>query len=145
MSSERAFWNLLDEKLSPFGILHRIENRVGTGTPDVAYCLRRRPKGPITSGWLELKQTEWPSRSGTPFTIESLTLNQVQFLERWSKNGGMAFLLAQVDHDYLLWHPQKIRPILNRTYTSAEAIAAASLYWRSPWPRAKILDHLTRT
>lgn len=144
MSSERALWNLTRKNLSPFGLLHRVENGIDKGTPDVNYLLRRRPHDEPSQGWLELKhEPNWMKRSNTKFSIASLKLEQVQFLEAWSKAGGRAWTLLQVDRDYLLLHPAHIRAIFEGQYRSQQVKEAASLLWKGPWPLASILDNLT--
>lgn len=142
MSSERALWNNTLGKLSPFGALHRVENKVNSGTADICYCLKRKPKEKAVSGWIELKEAPWPTKATTRFFIESLTLEQVVFAEEWLKVGGRAWLLLQADNDYLLLNGRHMRHIFKGQMNSQDVMQAASIYWRSPWPMAAILNVL---
>lgn len=144
MSSESGFWKAVRAQLSPFGKLERIENRLGEGMGDVVYCLKRKPFMAAGSGFIELKECEWPKRATTTFHIPSYTKEQLDFAEGWASAGGRVHLFARVGKDYLLWPVKHMRPIFERQYTSAQAQAAASVRWRtpSPWPLAEILDQL---
>lgn len=148
MSSEQNFWNTLRGHLEPFGKLQRVENKsfTGVGTPDVAYCLRRKPKLAAVSGWIELKEAEWPARRITALDL-GITLDQVIFLEEWTKAGGQAWIMAQVSRDYLIWPAEYACNLHHRQWTKLGAQRNAFLVWTqgSPWPLARILDILTGT
>lgn len=66
-------------------VLHRIENIVDAGTPDVIGCLG----GPTF--WIELKAV--PRQ---PMVRVGLRPEQAQFLRNWTRNGGNAWVLVQV-------------------------------------------------
>ncbi len=72
----------------------RIENSVGTGTPDMN----------CTAGWLELKHLDrWPMRASTVVKMKRFTDDQRRWmLRRWGANRG-AWLLLQVGCDWLLF------------------------------------------
>lgn len=103
--SETLFWNnTVRPALISFGVLHRVENTVETGTPDVTYCLRNTLEdGPGVSGWIELKHSDgWPKLARTPFRFKPYTKEQAEWLGDWSAIGGKACLLAKVGSEFLL-------------------------------------------
>lgn len=64
----------------------RIENLVGTGTPDVNY----------TEGWIELKYVaRWPPRGG-PLRIDHFTTEQRAWHIRRRKAGGKSYVLVKI-------------------------------------------------
>lgn len=71
-----------------------IENRVGLGTPDVNYI----------EGWIELKWLRaWPVRPETKVVIEHFTLQQRRWLKKRYEASGNAWLLLQVQREWLLF------------------------------------------
>ena len=78
----------------------RIESPLtGKGIPDVLWLLRT---GKVV--WIELKYLDnWPARADTPIDL-GLTINQALFLHNWVMDGGSAYILVQVDREYLLVH-----------------------------------------
>lgn len=110
--SEHSLWTTTRKALAPYGLLARIENRVGDGTPDVLYCLQGH------TGLMELKHLpSWPKRQATPVHIAHLTLEQVLWLESWRDAGGAAWLLLQAGREYLLLTPEAARMIYERRLT----------------------------
>ena len=87
--TESALWATVRDALSPFGILHRVENSCPpTGMPDVFYSLRHPRTGAVGTGWIELKHiAAWPARTETRVHIPSLTIDQVRWQEEWSAAG----------------------------------------------------------
>lgn len=140
--SEGALWDTVRTALLPWGALKRIENSVDLGTPDVLYCLRRPRSVPRVhvTGWVELKHLPaWPVRPDTPVVIDHLTREQVLFLEDWP---GAAYLLLQVEKDYLLTGPWTARGIFNRQLNRRDLWEQA-LIAETPFPLIKILTALT--
>ena len=89
--SEKALWEWLREKLKNQGVMQRVENRVGPGTPDVAYCFLG------VSGWIELKEIhDWPKRKNTLVRVDHFTEEQRSWLRSWHNAGGRSFLLLRV-------------------------------------------------
>lgn len=84
--------------------IHRVENMVGVGMPDVNYCYNG------VEGWIELKHVDRPpSRDSTPVFPDGKGLrpDQVVWLHKRRRAGGRAFVLARcgesiflVDGDY---------------------------------------------
>lgn len=71
-----------------------IENRVGTGTPDVE----------CTLGWLELKWLRhWPKRASTVVKLKHYKREQRLWLQRRWDKGGLACLLLQHRREWLLY------------------------------------------
>lgn len=89
--SEDAMWDtlrpvLVGAKLDPV----RVENTVGSGTPDVNY----------TEGWIELKFAKyWPKREATPLRLDHFVPEQRAWLTKRRKAGGKAFVLLKVGSD----------------------------------------------
>jgi hypothetical protein len=140
--SEADLWARVRAALAPHGRLVRVENRCDLGTPDVHYCLRRRPGDPATEGWLELKHVErWPPLARS-LRVPSLTLDQVTWHEAHAAAGGRAWTLVQVGREGLLLAPAVLRQLHERELLTATARALA-------WPltdlRGRALPWLTTT
>lgn len=135
--TESNFWGRVCDHLKPYGELERIENLVGSGTPDVNYCLRGR------EGWIELKWLpRWPKRESTIVRFPKLKLTQVLWLERRRRAEGRAFLLAQVERDVLLLDGRDARLVydgLDRNGLQRAALVVAS----GTFPTQEILRCLT--
>jgi len=71
-----------------------VENPCLPGTPDIN----------CTLGWIECKKMRaWPKRPGTIVRLDhSLTPQQRIWLNRRCKKGGRAYVLVQVERDFLL-------------------------------------------
>ena len=73
-----------------------VENKAptGAGTPDVNYI----------EGWIELKWLRrWPKKADTVVTIPHYTLGQRRWLRDRYNAGGSAWLLLQVQQEWLLF------------------------------------------
>lgn len=110
--------------MKKFWEAERIENRIGTGTPDVYYSINEK-----SAGWIELKHLhEWPKRGTTPVKIEHFTAQQKNWMRRHGKRGVSVFLLLQVNREYLLFDWETaIRAINN--YPRFELILSALHHW----------------
>ena len=99
-----------------------VENPCRPGTPDVNYI----------EGWIELKwKASWPKRETSKLTLPHFTQQQrLTLLKRWHK-GGNAYLLLQVDQDWLLFDGQEAARIVGRA-PRAELESAALAVWKSP-------------
>ena len=148
--SEAALWKRTREHLAPFGRLERIENSVNTGTPDVAYCLRRKPLLPPVSGWLELKHVdEWPARPTTTLHVESLTKEQVDWATWWALAGGRVSALLQVGSYLLVLDHRALGRIFARDATKDWLLSHAPLdqvpfAGTGRFPTKEVLQWLTR-
>ena len=137
--SEDALRVTVRDRLGPYGRLTRIENKISTGVPDIAYTLCR------ASGWLELKfAARWPVRPATPLTIEHLTLEQVLWLEAEDRAGGRAWCLLQVCGDYLLLAPPAVRALYIGGIGRVELRARAAVFSEMMFPTKKILRELSK-
>lgn len=94
---ETSSWAVAQRHLAPFGVLHRVENGIAVGTPDVCYCLVG------VMGWIEAKAT-----------AESLTLDQVIFAERWLTAGGLCHTLLRADGIWFLLDPLGTRRLFEK-------------------------------
>jgi hypothetical protein len=122
-SSEHALWLWLKKHVATVGFWQRVENRAGAGTPDVYYCVLGG------MGWLELKHLDaWPARASTPVRIEHFTMEQKAWLINHAREGGRAFLLLRVDHQYLLFHGKDVLPV-GDTLTRADLEVLSAAQW----------------
>jgi hypothetical protein len=98
-SNESDLWTQVKRALKhPRHDVHRVENSVSLGYPDVDYCLDG------ATGWIELKRRPaWPKRASTIVKLPHYTQAQRQKLVKRGQCGGLAFLLVQVADDYLLF------------------------------------------
>jgi hypothetical protein len=95
MSGELGLRKKVLEILNRAGLdAQPVENMTRIGCPDVECIL----------GWIELKKTkEWPSRDTTKVRLDhDLSKGQRIWLRRRAKKGGNAWVLIQIDQDFLL-------------------------------------------
>lgn len=99
-----------------------VENPCLPGTPDVNYV----------EGWVELKCVEkWPKREDTILRLDHFTPQQKLFLrKRWAK-GGNAFLLLQVEQDWLLFDGPTAAEVVGCS-TKATLLEEARFSWHRP-------------
>ena len=145
MGSEHSLWLVTRDKLRQFGVLHRVENRLEEGTPDVAYSLRfpPGPSGRVGTGWLELKYAPaWPVNLDVPLILpHNLTDDQCIWAEGWCAAGGQYGLLVQVGRDYFLFGAERLRAV-QVGMTLAEYVRTASASGTGSFPRLEILKNL---
>jgi hypothetical protein len=96
MTLEKSLWSRLRACMA-WGHILRIENSVQEGTPDVNGCCNG------IEFWVELKVAKMPKRSSSPVRVDHFTNEQRRWLFDRVSNGGRAYLLLQVDHEYLLF------------------------------------------
>lgn len=78
--------------------LHRIENVVGTGTPDVIGINRLG-----TAFWLENKAlVEWPKRASTVALRNKFEPGQLPFARRWNLLLGHSLVLLRAENVFYL-------------------------------------------
>ena len=143
--SETAFWrDEIRPSLKSFGILHRVENSIEEGMPDVVYCLRRtKEDGPGISGWIENKHViKWPSRPSSILRFKRFTQEQADWLYDWSRIGGKACILAKVGKDYFLMSGLLARELRNGM-TRTEIWAKAAVTGSGVFPTGRVVLWLT--
>ena len=95
--SEKTDYNLLRKNLHHCH-LERIENIVGSGTPDVYYCIDGH------MGWIEMKSPKEPLRKNSKLFANNHKLNQNQ--KNWFLSlrnaGGQAFILICTNKRWML-------------------------------------------
>ena len=142
MTSESDFWSVVRRNLSPYGRLVRLESGLTeSGIPDVAYCFLG------SAGWLELKSVAaWPKRPATPLRIDHLTLEQVLFLETWTRHPsrGQAHGLFRVDRDYLLLDAPLVRAVFERQVTRTQLVERVVVHGVGTFPTIAIVKTLAR-
>lgn len=124
---ESRFAKVVGENLSPFGVVHRIENAIDLGTADVAYVLTRIKAGSAAaSGWIELKVLDdYPARPSTAIRIAHFEKEQLLFLEAWVAAGGRAWLLLRAPPWTLLFDAAGARAVYERRVAAADGPAIA--------------------
>lgn len=99
--AEIDFRHRIRDRLKP-GFVQQVENAVGPGTPDTYYAFEG------VSGWLELKfGREIPKRDTTAVfksLNRGLELEQESWIYQCARNGGNAWVLAQIVDRYFLVH-----------------------------------------
>lgn len=105
MPRESQAWATARAALSPFGVLHRVENAVVIGYPDVTYCLIG------CTGMIETKAT-----------VETLKLEQVLFAEEWQRGGGLVFTLLRADRTWFLYDAPGTRQLYERAADPAPLV-----------------------
>lgn len=91
---EQRLWDRLRANLGRKVHIERIENGVGSGTPDTLIIHRSR----VT--WAEHKVAELPKRTTTRLQWKHpLTPEQCNWHLMWHKNGGNSFIVVGVNTD----------------------------------------------
>lgn len=84
--------------LSDFGYVIAVENPVQCGTPDIYGIIKGN------AFWIEAKHRhKWPVKPASAVTFDHYTIDQQKFAARQLHNGGLMFLLVQVERDILLF------------------------------------------
>lgn len=111
-----------------------VENYARPGTPDVNYI----------EGVIELKwKKKWPVRPTTIIRCAHFTPQQkVMLARRWHK-GGNAYLLSQIDQDWLLFSGDVAAKIYGKS-NRAELEEAALAVWHRPNLREDLTPMLSR-
>ena len=134
--SEAALRTMLRTRLSPYGIIKRIENRCDKGTPDILYCLRD------VTGLIELKYlSAWPKRKNTSIRIASFTKDQAIWLTQWKASGGKSWLLLQIGRVYVLLGAVTAYMVQAGVFAKDELLFSAD--YHGPWDTPAILKVLT--
>lgn len=140
--NESYLWTVVREKLSPFGSLARVENKLGLGMPDVVYSLEHPKTGIRGNGWLELKNlARLPARPDTPLVIAHLTKEQVDWARDWT---GSVHMLLRAGNWFLLFDPAQMREIYNREMTASQATDVALVCRNGKFPTGDLVRWLTR-
>lgn len=95
------------------------------------------------AGWMELKvMPKWPKRPTSLVMLPHYTVDQARFLEAWGKVGIGAFILAQIEDEFLLidWrHANAVQ----KGVAKSKLQELATLH-DVRFPTAKVLRCLTR-
>lgn len=109
----------------------RVETTTELGVPDLYYNLHGG------TGWVELKwKRVWPSRAATTVKLPHYTDQQRRWLMREGRCGGRAWLLLQVDTDYLLFDWRAAQAV--GYLTKAELYKVARCVWDGELTRAPL-------
>jgi penicillin-binding protein-related factor A (putative recombinase) len=100
---EQRAWDTLRAAVNPWDLLlHRIENQVMEGTPDVIAITKKNG----TVFWIENKAlNDWPARKTTCPLADSFEPGQLPFMRQWKHWKGIAFVLLRVDKEFFLLDP----------------------------------------
>ncbi len=112
-----------------------VENTVGVnGCPDVNY----------TGGWIELKWLRaWPKRPLTKISISHFTTQQRRWLRNRCNAGGKAYLLLQVQKEWLLFTGIDAGDCIGNL-TRAELYDSACARWTNGLKRESFIECLDR-
>ena len=115
--SERNFWLLLKGALGMQ--MHRIENKMASGTPDIHFI----HKG--ISGWIELKYiSDWSKKA----IFCGLSRSQVLWLQDYVLHGGNCWVMIRVGRESIaLVHGSKANRLL-KSVTIEEFSKAMAWY-----------------
>lgn len=84
MTEKSQIWRHVHPKIAPYGFFQRVESpTTGIGIPDVFYCIQG------VCGWFENKVGD---EEGT--RPKELTIDQVLWMEDYTKNKGVVYLLV---------------------------------------------------
>lgn len=140
--SETDLSALSCSQLRQFGSVHRIENKLDKGTPDVCAALRFPGRDVTHTVWIEHKHCRrWPAGDETPLHIKSFTLEQLLWLEGWH---GRCCVILQVARDYLLLPPCHLRKVFERRAPEEIVRALATVQGAGKYPTPGIIRWLTR-
>ena len=119
LMSEARLWSYLRDGVGGLWEAERIENRLNSGVPDVAYSTDHH-------GWIELKYLpKAPKRSDTALKIDHYTAEQKNWLTKHGKRGGHCFLFLQVGGTYMLFGSEAARDIGTVTLDAHKKMALA--------------------
>lgn len=97
MRESSQCWDPTRKALSPYGALIRVENMLGSGHPDVLYCLLG------VAGLMECK-----------VDLGTLSLNQVIWAETWSAARGLSWMLWRHEKGWALFNAFGMRSVFSR-------------------------------
>ena len=97
--SEKNLWTKLRTTIQKMGIggrWERVENGVGSGMPDVSYCVEGG------EGWVELKHGAMPGKDSTRVfkSQRGLDITQINWHLNQHQAGGKSFILIELDGTY---------------------------------------------
>jgi hypothetical protein len=114
---EQRLWDWLDRRCGHSAHLQRIENRVGSGVPDVFAATFG------WQGWVELKVLPaWPKKPSTPVRLQHWTPVQRNWARRHEDYCGRVALLVEIAQSETL--------VLFR---ALDAVAAIDTWTRDEW------------
>lgn len=143
MARESGLWGWLSCARRSYGDalhIHRVENFLEAGTPDVEGYLEL----PDCRGqfWIELKSEERPARSSTPIRFKLKKREaQIEFMRKRWEMGANAFFLLQVGSGYdrsLFLAPGDLGPALRDGLTESDLAIHCCNTGFFPKPRLKI-------
>ncbi len=89
---EQRLWDVFSAAAEKTLKLHRVENLIGNGMPDVIGINDRG-----TSFWIELKAIDkWPVRGTTAVLRNAFEPGQIGFQKEWNSWNGRAFTLLRI-------------------------------------------------
>jgi len=122
---EQRLWDRFRANIHSNIRMHRVENAVETGMPDVIAI----SAGRVT--WVELKAVEeLPARAMTPVLGEGdgLTVEQRNWILDWVRYGGLAHVLVGIGSEQLLIPGNFAGSVNEATFTGLSCAAVASTW-----------------
>lgn len=83
---------MLMTKMKPFGHFVRIENMIGSGHPDVSYCLSG-VEGHVENKW----RYRWPAKPEDVVTLDHFTPQQRLWIQARCNAGGRVYVFLEVE------------------------------------------------
>jgi hypothetical protein len=133
--SEQTLWHWVRERFGKYGLLRRVENRVGVGMPDLYYCIE------CADGWIEFEEIEaWPVKPSTTVSVPCLSLEQKDWLHQLAYHGGrgLVWLRVRSSGEHLLFAGAHAHQIGTRTQKQMRALARLAFMQRTFAPRDRI-------
>lgn len=104
LGKESDFWqNIVKPKLGQAGHFERIENGVGSGTPDVSYSFWSDSRQEQRCGWIELKVIDsLPITNGAVF-VSHFRKSQRVWHTRYAMHRGRSYVLLYIKREKKFW------------------------------------------
>jgi hypothetical protein len=117
---EQKLWAHLARQVGGAWEAERIEHKLNSGIPDVAYSTTHH-------GWIELKVGQRPARATTPVRLPHFTEDQRNWITRHGRRGHRVFILLQVEDVYFLFGWRSAHKVGN--LTAIELYEEALITW----------------
>lgn len=144
--SEAQLWQHLRACTAAHGVICRIENTIGIGTPDVCYALTHQASGKHGAGWIELKDRPTrPARTTTAIAAPGFTAYQLKWLINWADAGGRAFMLLRIraPRSYSLISPAVCQLLYDKKLTYSALAVVSRVHSEQRFPAQEIIEALT--
>lgn len=132
---------MLMDRMKRFGHFVRVENMIGSGHPDVNYCLTG-VEGNIENKW----RSRWPAKPEDVVTLDHFTPQQRIWIRQRCAARGRVYVFLEIEHPlpcyYLLpglWAAQ----LLGKTATRADIEREALVTGLGKFPATELVATLS--